>query len=236
MKTLMKLLWATVIALPALTGCGPAIHGNGTVISEERSVTGFAGIRIAGEADLVLEQTESEYVTVETDENLIDYITTRWEDGVLVIGTRPNVILAPTHLVVYAGTPDIERIEIDGSGDVSATGGLGGDRLRIDIDGSGDVSGDIDYAALVTDIDGSGNVKLSGRADSHTIHIDGSGDIEASNLTTSITTVRIDGSGDVTVTALTSLDVSIEGSGDVQYYGTPSVRKSVSGSGSVTRR
>lgn len=232
----MKLLWATVIALPAIVGCGPAIHGNGTVITEERSVSGFSGIRIEGQADLVLEQTSSEYLTIETDENLVDYVTTRREGDVLVIGTRSNVILAPTRLVVHTGTPNIEKLEIDGSGDVSASGSLSGDRLRIDIDGSGDISANIDYASLVTDIDGSGNVKLSGRANSHTIDIDGSGDIKAPNLTTSVTTVRINGSGDVTVYASISLDVSIKGSGDVHYYGSPSMRKAISGSGSVTRR
>lgn len=225
-----------LIAGLALNGCGPVIVGNGDVITEDREVTGFSGVRIDGSADVYVMQDTSESVVVETDENLMEYVTTELVGGMLAVDTRQGVALAPTKLIVYVQGPDIDELSINGSGDITASSTLIGERLDLSIDGSGDISARVDMTSVYTSIDGSGDVTLSGETDAHSISIDGSGDVKASNLATSTTTITIDGSGNCKVNAAETLTVTIDGSGDVYYRGSPTVNQSISGSGDVIRQ
>ncbi|MBD3239200.1 MAG: hypothetical protein GF331_01335, partial [Chitinivibrionales bacterium] len=172
MKRMEVAVSVLAAAVMIAAGCGPVIHGNGDVITETREVTGFTGVRIESSADVHLTQDSTERVVVETDENLMEYVTTGLSGGRLVIDSRDGVSLAPTKLIVYVQGPDIDALAIDGSGDISVSGTLTGDDLSLSIDGSGDISARVEMTSVRTDIDGSGDISLSGEAGTHTISID----------------------------------------------------------------
>lgn len=217
-------------------GFGKVVTGSGTFKSESRAVSGFTGISLALGGLVEIHQGDVEGVTVETDDNLLPLMETAVEGGTLII--RPaarNTSFSTKKLKFSVYAKAIERLDIDGSGDIRAEK-LRTTGLKASIAGSGDmVIRSLDTGSLSVSIAGSGDFSAAGRADKLDARIAGSGDIRAGGLEAKVAEVRIAGSGDAAVWARENLNVSVAGSGDVEYYGDPQVKKSIAGSGTVKR-
>jgi hypothetical protein len=245
---------SVALAAAAHLGCQDVVKGSGRVIEEERPVTGFNALRLETEGDIRWVQAEPERLAIEAEDNMVAELRTEVADGKLVIRTRSNVDLEPTRPIVYRLTaPDLDSIEIDGSGSVSAAG-VDTDRLELSIDGSGDIaidglslsslrtildgSGQVTVKELQADrvessIDGSGDIALSGVVNTQRVDVDGSGDYDALALQARTAEAGVDGSGDVSVYVTDELTVQISGSGDVLVKGPARVSSRVDGSGTV---
>jgi len=81
----------TIVSVSACNGCNGK-RGNGHVITKERPVTSFSKISIEGIFPVVLSQDGgSEFVKVEADENLQEFILVRNEGSELIVETEDNV-------------------------------------------------------------------------------------------------------------------------------------------------
>jgi hypothetical protein len=252
---------SSVIACVALfvAGCGigrPTTRGSGIVVSETRDATSFTSIVLAGFGTVRLEQTGTDSVTVEAEDNLLPLLVTQVENGTLKLGVKPNVSVSPTRPVIYHVTvAHIDAIDIAGSGNIEA-GALKAENFRATISGSGDVKVDalgavkvvsrisgsggmkidrLEARELKCDISGSGNARFAGRADEVDLGISGSGSCHAAELQCRTLDVTIAGSGNATVNTAERLTADVSGSGSVRYVGNPrSVNTHFSGSGSVS--
>jgi hypothetical protein len=227
-------LLAIVILL--LSACGfRIIRGSGKLVTESRSVRDFDRVSLSGSGEVVITQGGEESLTVETDDNVIKYVTTEVRGGTLYLGFDTERVrsISPTRLQFALSVKDLVGVKISGSGDIIAAS-LDTDRLDVGVSGSGDVEIDSLTAEDVeVQITGSGNVELAGEATGQDITISGSGELHAGDLKGETVEVTINGSGGVTVWAAESLDARINGSGSVKYYGNPTVDLSGSGSGKI---
>jgi putative autotransporter adhesin-like protein len=191
-----------------------AIQGSGNLTTEARTLPPFSSIKLNSSADVVIDRTGTQSVTVSGDDNILALFTTEVKDGTLHLAFAPDTSLRRGKSPLYRITvTDLRSIEIDGSGDV-----------KVD---------HLDGAALTAGITGSGDMQLNGRVDELALSIEGSGDIDATELQAKRAKIRMSGSGDATVNASDTLDVQLSGSGDVRYVGSPKLTKDVRGSGSV---
>lgn len=216
---------------------GVKIKGNGHVVVQARPVANFHGVAFSLPGKLEIRPGNTEGLTVETDDNLLPYIETVVENGVLrVRGSQRNQNLQTATLKFVLNVKQIDTLSIAGAGAILAEP-LRAANLTVDVAGSGTVRlKAIDGDAVTVSIGGSGDVGADGGNVNHvSVNIAGSGDVKLGKLRASGADVSIAGSGDATVWARDKLDVSIAGSGDVHYYGDPRVSKSVSGSGSASR-
>lgn len=191
------------------------IRGSGVAKTESRTVSEFHGIRIEGVCDVVATVGGEQSVSLTADDNLLEYVTTEVEDGVLVIsmrdGTNARFRVAPTARIQVKA---LDQLSIEGSGD-------------------GDVTG-IASESFTAGIDGSGDLCLRGKTTRLAFSINGSGDADLSGLQSVDADVSINGSGDVRLHCTGRLTAAISGSGDVSYSGSPkSTHFSKSGSGSI---
>lgn len=144
-------------------------------------------------------------------------------------------------MIVYITMPDIEGMQINGSGDGEIEGvdnaelalninGSGDlvvsgktEKLDIGINGSGDIRMDeVDGKDVEISINGSGDVSLGGGScQSLEIDIRGSGDVEAKDMQCVDVDIDVSGSGDSYVYASNSLTFDSHGSGEVDVYGNP---------------
>lgn len=228
----------TVLAIPLLSACGTPIfglRGSGNVTSESRDVSGFNEVVLKGSGTVRVEVTGTESLTIEAEDNLLEYLTTDVVDGRLVLDSRRA--LSPTREIVYTITAaTLEGLDVSGSGDIAAIG-VAGDRIDISVSGSGAVdASDLAVGSAVVEISGSGSIEIVGTADDVDLSISGSGRFDGADLVAGSADVRVSGSGDAVVNVADQLDASVSGSGNVEYLGDPSVNSSVSGSGSVTKR
>jgi hypothetical protein len=251
------LLVLVLISILGFALTGNFVIGSGNVQTESRTVTGFSQVALDGMGDLTIQQTGTESLTIEAEDNILPLITSNVANGRLTIGENrllPFSIIIPRKPVHYLLTvKDLSDLDISGSGSASIAsltttnlnvvingsvsitiGHLTASTFHDAINGSGSVAlSDVNVTTLGTAINGSGNITTSGTTQDQEIAINGSGSYQARNLTSADARVDISGSGNVTVTASNTLGVSISGSGSVTYCGNPTVTQHISGSGSI---
>ncbi len=211
------------------------ITGNGKIISEQRSLSDFTSIEVAGPYNVVLQQGADFSIRIEGDENLLKHIDTHVSGNALSIGSHKGYNLKSRKgIKVFINAPQINSLQIAGSGNINSSSKLTNtSKIHIRVGGSGDVVLDINAPEVGAEISGSGSVTLKGQTRDFKAEVAGSGEIHAFDLLSENTSVDIAGSGDVALFASKTLDISIAGSGDVRYKGSPAVKKSIAGSGDI---
>jgi len=237
MKTLGQLLGFLLLCFVSSSCMGVYVctEGSGALSKQTREIPKFNRISVNIASNIFLSQDSVTSVVVETDDNLFDYILTDVQDKELIIDAEKG--LCPKRLNFYISTPEIEKIEINGAGDIYAQTPIVVNKMQILIAGAGDVVIDsINANKVKIEVSGSGDIRLGGYCESFYSEINGSGDIRAIKLVADKAKIETNGSGDVYIQCRNSLEVQVSGSGDVYYLGEPSFMKvSISGAGEVKK-
>jgi hypothetical protein len=189
-------------------------RGSGTIKTEARTVNGFTGVELSGSGKLIVEQGDTESLTITADDNLLKYLTSDVEKSKLTLATNVIFSLEPTAPITYRLTVKrLNTLGTSGTAIVEASG-IRTDSLTIAVSGSADIS-------------------ISGEADAQKIAVSGTADYKADNFKTKDTSISISGSGKAVIAASNQLDVQIAGTGEVKYIGKPQITQSISGAGSV---
>jgi len=199
-------------------------------------VSDFNEVVLEGVGTLTIEQTGSETLTIEANDNIIPYLRTEVENGRLVISVEDNTTLRSTKPINYWLTvKNLNALTLSRSGDIN-TDAISTDSLEVSLPGSGNIeAADISTSTSEVKLTGSGSVKTAGRSNSQNVSISGSGSYQGEDLESEEAMVDVGGSGTATVNVSDDLDVSISGSGSVEYVGDPTVSQDMSGSGEVKK-
>jgi hypothetical protein len=214
------------------------INGSGDIVKESRDVSGFDKVEFSGFGRVLVTQGNQEFLTIEVDDNLLQYIDTDVAGNTLKIDFDDNIVPRPTDstIIFELGVIDLSSIVISGAGSFEIEK-LTVDELDVTMSGAGKIDIDeIEATELTVVVTGAGNVNISGTVEVQEIRISGVGDFNALDLESQETTVNISGAGDADVWAHDELDITISGAGSVSYYGDPAVSQSVSGLGSINSR
>ena len=217
MKKIILASITLVICLSATACMFDNIKGSGKVTSETKNIGAFTNIRTSGSIDIEITQSETDAATVETDDNLQQYIVLENKNGTLEIHFKENMSVNPTKAIVHLSCKKLEYIASSGSGDISTKGNFKTGNLNISHSGSGDFNLDVTLQKITFKKSGSGDVKLKGSADYFSITSSGSGNTNAAELTVPSALIRSSGSGDYVLKNGVKAEVAISGSGDVSY-------------------
>lgn len=234
MNTKVRLITLLFISIMVSTTIVNAqwIRSSGDVIKETRNVDKFESIKSSSSADVIITQGNTQSVVVESDANLVPYIITKVDDGVLVIDIKKNyknINILKVHITV----PNLESIVISGSGDIKIPSVFKTNELYVKINGSGDLSAKFDVKSLEYRSSGSGDGSFSGVKGILKIYVNGSGDITARDLRLSDCNIKVSGSGDLNLSGSSEdLVIAVNGSGDIDAYQLQSVNVTVTVSGS----
>lgn len=210
------------------------ITGSGDTKTEERSVSGFDKVSLEGIGKVILVQGSEEKLTVEAEENLLEYITTEVSGSTLKIGYKQGYNLLPRKEIRYNLTlKDLTSLSVAGAHDVE-TKSLKSDDLTLSVSGAGklDLSG-LDVQKLHVNATGAGNFILAGATTEQDVLISGAGSYNAADLKSTKATITVTGAGNSTVWVTSDLSVQLNGFGKVDYYGSPKVSKQINGAGSI---
>jgi hypothetical protein len=242
MKT-NKLFLIAVFSLMVVTSAcgvipGRRINGSGTIITEEREVSGFDRVLLSGFGDVTIEQGDEESLTVRTDDNIMPYVRTEVKNDTLIMDLDDkgwNRSYDPSDGIKFnLVVKDLNRIDVSGAGSMTA-GRLETEKLFIDLSGAGS----LEIQSLVADElivrqSGAGTVIISGgQVQGQELNQSGVGSFHAADLESETAIVEISGAGTATLWATESLDIDISGLGNVIYYGNPRISQNVSGLGKV---
>lgn len=211
---------------------------------ENRKVTGFSSIELRAFGKMDIRQGETESLTIEADEETLNKIISRVDNGKLILELGQNWferVLAGLQSiggksVKYTITvKDLNKLRIMGWSEVHIPE-LHATNLELSVSGAGEIHIPfLEAERLDVDISGRGEVDISGRVTTQDIQVTGSGEFDGETLESQNTSVRISGHGEVDVSVSELLDVKIAGYGEVTYKGEPKVSQSISGAGSVKR-
>jgi len=221
-----------VLSLTSSCMLADGIKGNGDVVKEDRSVSGFDGISVGGAFDVFLTQGSTEALTIEAESNLMEYIETEVIGGTLRIKSEEN--LKPNKSIkLYITLKDIKELDVSGACDIVSENRLKLDDLELDVSGAADVELSLELNKLEADFSGASDIQLAGSANELELDISGAGELDAMEFEVEKVRLEVSGAASAKVFATSELDVEVSGAATVKYKGNPQVNSEVSGAGSV---
>jgi hypothetical protein len=228
---------ALLTALFLMAGCDTlrTVRGTGDIAAEEREVSDFSAVDLAGVGTVIIDFGEQEALRIEAEENLLPYLESEVNDGTLTFSVRDEVNILPTQAIFYYLTVrDLEGITVSGLGNIDVPP-LETPDLDVSVTGGGDINlEELQAENLNVLISGLGDLNVDGgEVGATNVTISGGGNYNARELASDEVEVSITGLGSAAVWARDQLDASISGGGSVRYAGHPQVTENVSGLGEV---
>jgi hypothetical protein len=244
------LVIAAVIICTALVSCtinldgesfgGETVKGNGNVVTRNYDVTDFNEISTSLSATVNFTISDNYSCTVTADENLFDYLEIEVHDEDLRLckpEKHKKVGLRATQFVIDVTAPNLENINLAGSGTFNALSPLNAEKMEVNVAGSGDIvlKQTVTVQEIELNVAGSGdlvcNELIANKLD---VNVAGSGDIKVANGTVSKAEAGVAGSGDIVLTCdIENLDANIAGSGDIKARVSGKLTYGIFGSGDI---
>jgi hypothetical protein len=209
----------SIAFLPGLlliAGCHVGgIMGNGHIVTDTRPVGDFSEIEANGGFQIEW-RSGPPSLTITTDQNLLQYITSENEDHRLRLHSRGN-IWSSHGVKVAISSSTRSGAKLTGAARLTANQ-LSGHNFAVESTGAAKVHLDGSVDDLVTDMTGASK-------------------LEADSLQTKTAEISSTGASHAEVAVSESLKVSITGAGKVTYSGNPpTIEKHVSGAGSISHK
>jgi hypothetical protein len=195
---------------------GSKIEGSGNPLRAVREVSGFTGVDVGGIFEVEITAGKEYSVQVHADDNLLPYIRTEVDGGVLQIATTQR-ISSHTPLRVVVSAPEIEHVDVSGVSKVFLSG--------------------VRNSELGIHTSGASKLKLEGETSELTVEVSGASNIDAASLRSKNASVEASGASKVSVFVTERLRSEASGASKIQYEGNPSnVEKRSSGASSVHQK
>lgn len=221
MKKLNLLL--IIVAMFAVS-CASSAQVN--KVTDQFEVGNFNKIKSEAVANIVIKQSRTTSVTAEGSEKLLNILNVKMDGNTLKFSMKEKSLrkkrLNDEKLTIFVNTPNLEKIESDGVGNISIEGTFNTPSMVIESDGVGNITADnLVSGYLEVESDGVGNITLSGKADKIDISSDGVGNIDMKGLRAVDAKVESDGVGNISVYVTGTLYAESDGIGNIVYYGNP---------------
>lgn len=209
----MRLLLALLLVAILVAGCG-----GGTPTTQTRSVGSFDRLDVSGDINVDVVPGDSGDIEVTAGEKVIDRVVTDVSGGALHVHIRDRgIVIGPDpfdNVRVQVAAGSLDGIRVEGSSDLKL-GRIDRDELSIEVNGSGDIEASGTVGNLIATIEGAGDAHLFDlEAKTATVTVQGAGDAEL-NVTDKLD-VTVQGAGDIRYRGNPSVRQTVEGAGDIR--------------------
>jgi Holliday junction resolvase len=226
---------AISVVFPSCIFMGPSIRGNGNVVEETRAVDNFSKIKTSKGANVYISQGDVEKVVVKADENIVDFIRTEVEDGVLIItNTRP--IRNATSNKVYVTVKEIEKISAFAGSNVYSETQLKNNRLELSSSAGSNIKLDLSTREIKVSASAGANVYLKGETENFEASASAGSNIKAEGLKTKKCQAKVNSGENVYITVTDVLDARASSGGNIFYCGNPKNQDISSSSGGNVKK
>ena len=212
-----------------------SITGSGHVTTEKRTVTGdFKNVEVNNALDLVIEQSDKTEIIVEADDNLQKEITTKVENGVLVISCKFGNFINVSSKKITVKMPVIEGIEASSASTVNANTTLKGSNLNLASSSAASINLTTEYETVQLSTSSASNQTIKGKA----LHVEAEASsgsvINTTDLLANEVVASSSSGASITVHPIVNLKAKASSGGNITYNGTPkSIQKEENSGGSV---
>jgi hypothetical protein len=162
----------TVLVALLFASCGSnvfnGIKGNGNVQTEKRNIAEkFTKISVNRGIEVVVEQSDAVMVEVEADQNLLSHITTKVENGTLVVSSDENIYSAEVE-IVHVKMPVIEGLETTSGSNIKSKGVLKSasdvTNIRVASSSGSEIEANLEFDSINAESTSGSTITLSGKA------------------------------------------------------------------------
>ena len=238
MKRILFMLTVAILFSACHYFWGKRVSGDGVIKSMEKSVSAFKEVEVGGAFKVYVEQGDLKPLTIEGDENLLQYVEVRQEGETIHINTRQGYNLRPSaDMKIYLHSPAYSRIDVSGACDIIGDSKINNpENLELSGSGASKISMDVNAPRISAEISGGGTINLKGQTRAVDLAISGAGDAHCFDLQAESAKITISGAGSADVFASVSLEADISGAGSIHYKGGGQiVKQQISGAGSINK-
>ncbi|WP_293873062.1 head GIN domain-containing protein [Flavobacterium sp.] len=212
------------------------IDGNENVTRQIRKVeNNFSKIEVSRGLIVTLEKSESYFIEVEADENLQGHITTKVENGLLIITADENINQAKAK-TIHIKLPTLTSVESTSGSSVSTKNSFGGTDLLIKTSSGSETELNVEYDTIKSESSSGSTLNLKGKALKLNAASSSGSSIEAKDLLVNEITAKASSGGTINVHPGISLNAKASSGGSIDYSGLPkTVIKEESSGGSVSK-
>lgn len=236
-KLILVTLTALLFASCNFGGSSNSIEGSGNTTTQKRDVTEkFTKIEVSNAIDLIVEQSDSTSIVVEADDNLIDKIKTKIDNGTLKIECDYNSYRNINSKKVTVKLPVIYEIESSSSSTVNSYKTLKSEHIKLDASSASEINIKVESDKIATSASSGSTINIEGMALEVEADASSGADINAGNLEANNVNANASSGASITVHPIASLTAEASSGGDINYNTVPKTidKKSNSG-GSITQ-
>ena len=236
---LAPILLLTMGAFPDI-GCtgGPTVRGSGNVVTEDRPVSGFHGVDVRNQGNLVISFGPEVKLVIEAEDNLQEHLAVEVRNGILQFDTvPPGTSIRNTDPIVYQLTvTSLDSLSASSAGSIT-TPAMEVDTLTVFISSAGSVHIESLIAhALKADLSSAGNLRiLSGAVIDQHVSVSSAGRYDADGMSSEWAMVNLSSAGAATVLVNERLEADISSVGNLYYRGDPELDIHTSSMGKAIR-
>ena len=239
MKTTLKLV--TLLIAYTLTSCngnlnlGNGVEGSGNVVTEKRTIEApFTKIDASTGVEVIVEQGATTEVEVEVDDNLMEHIVTRVENGTLIVKIDGNINTMES-AIVRVSTKTIEGLESSSGATVRSKNTLKGTILALKSSSGSTINTDLEYEKVSSESTSGSEIKLSGKALTLDTKSSSGSEIDAKDLAANEITAQSTSGSNTTVNPIVLLNAKASSGSSIDYVKEPKkVIKEETSGGSVS--
>lgn len=204
-------------------------------IKQDRTVGAFSKIKVQSAIKLIITIGNTNKVTVEAEEKVIDKITTEVKNDELKVYSKEGY-QTEKYVVVHITVPSLSAIHASGASFVEATTPIPSKSLKIDISGASSLKLDIKTDDLSLMLSGASVASFSGSASRLSASVSGASSLKAAELASNTVEVSVSGASSAKINAKEVLKATANGASSIRYSGDPKDKSvDVSGASSVKK-
>ena len=228
---------ATLLLMASCNFNENLVIGSGNVITENRPVNeAFTKIE-AGEATTVyLEKSDTPYIRVEADDNLIPYISTKISNNKLTIGMSSICISKSNARTVYVGLPELTDLEVTSASSVVGKTLFVADELHVKASSAGSAILEVEAGRITVDANSASNITLRGKALDAVYDASSASTIDAEELMANTIQAESSSAANILCRPLANLRAVANSAGSIEYVSIPKEINVKSNSGGSIRQ
>ncbi len=234
-KTIVALLVAILVSSCQYSfDFGDSVKGSGKTITETRQILDdFTNVEVSRGIDVEITQNTTKSVEVKADDNIINYVITKVEDGTLIITLDKSIKNASTKKVMIT-MPNIESLRTSSGSSIESKNTLIVSKIDVRASSGSDINLTLEAEDVKCASSSGSDITIKGKALKLETSSSSGSDIDAQNLLANDVVAKSSSGSSIEIHPILSLNAKASSGGDIIYHNNPKViNKKTSSGGSV---
>jgi hypothetical protein len=240
-NTLLQQFFLVFIALTALVSCQTSFEigsekGNGKIVKQTRKITEkYDKIEVNRGIALIVTQNDIASVEVETDENIQSLITTKVENGVLIVSSKESFNTADSPKVSVS-LPVISSLKSSSGATITNGNTIKTTSLIVDSSSGSEIILDVEADYISMESTSGSEITVSGKALKAETSSSSGSDIDAGKLMANEVFSQVSSGSSTKVYPILILKGKASSGGDIKYKNIPkNIEKEENSGGNISQ-